>query len=127
MTYNKEYSREYYKKNKEKIRLYHKEWRARTGYTAKNGAKQQRKYRKNCRDEIISLLGGKCVRCGFTDKRALQIDHVNGGGTKDTWGRKNHLTYYKEVIVHLKAGGGKFQLLCANCNWIKRHENNEHC
>ena len=127
MTYNKEYSREYYKKNKEKILLYHKGGRDRTGYKGKNNAEQQRRRRKIHREEIISLLGRKCVRCGFTDKRALQIDHVNGGGTKDTWGKKNGLTYYKEVISHLKAGGCKFQLLCANCNWIKRHENNEHC
>ena len=35
---------------------------------------------KECRNEIIDLLGSKCIRCGYTDRRALQIDHIYGGG-----------------------------------------------
>ena len=25
----------------------------------------------------------KCLKCGFSDRRALQIDHINGGGIKE--------------------------------------------
>ena len=32
--------------------------------------------------ELIAIMGGKCVRCGYSDPRALQVDHVNGEGTK---------------------------------------------
>lgn len=73
---------------------------------------------------IIEKLGGVCVGCGFSDVRALQIDHKNGGGVKElkTTGR---LAYYYRVLRELNNGIIRFQILCANCNWIKRHENNE--
>lgn len=69
------------------------------------------------------MLGGKCCRCGFADRRALQIDHVNGGGKSELlkYGGGSS-TYLKKV---LSAPAGIYQLLCANCNWIKRWENNE--
>jgi len=75
------------------------------------------------RKRIINKLGGKCVRCGFDDVRALQVDHVNGGGKKEigTFTR-NWRTYYKRVLADET---GKYQLLCANCNWIKRYEKHE--
>jgi hypothetical protein len=76
-----------------------------------------------------AALGGKCGRCGFADERALQIDHVRGDGCREsrgaTHGQKVSLgTYYKHVVA--QADSGRYQLLCANCNWIKRVENKEH-
>jgi len=59
--------------------------------------KNNDKYGHNSRQKVVDSLGGVCVRCGFSDIRALQIDHI-----------KN-----------------KYQLLCANCNWIKRYEDKE--
>src|SRR5690242_6769553 len=36
------------------------------------------------RAALFELLGGaKCARCGFSDTRALQFDHINAGGRKD--------------------------------------------
>jgi hypothetical protein len=75
------------------------------------------------RKKMIQKLGGRCMRCGYDDWRALQIDHVLGGGTKELrvmGGNKRK--YYQEVLLN---NNGKYQLLCANCNWIKRYENNE--
>lgn len=78
---------------------------------------------KRLRGLIIQKLGGCCRHCGFTDVRALQIDHVLGGGNKELKnGRGAGLKYDYEV---LRDTDGKYQLLCANCNWIKRHENKE--
>ena len=37
--------------------------------------------------------------------------------------KKQRLEYQKEY--HKKNKENKYQLLCANCNWIKRHENKE--
>lgn len=74
------------------------------------------------RARLIAHLGGKCVRCGFSDSRALQIDHVNGDGHKLWRKPRNASAYFKEVMGDKE---GRFQLLCANCNWIKRAENNE--
>jgi hypothetical protein len=89
----------------------------------------QKKMRE-ARAEVLAALGGKCVECGFDDPRALQIDHVKGGGcraenvrVKDSRSR-NPIAYYKRVIASV--GDGTFQLLCANHNWIKRFTNNEH-
>lgn len=70
------------------------------------------------RQEAISKLGDCCVKCGFSDMRALQIDHKHGRnrGPRDSWS-----TLYKSVMITPK----KYQLLCAHCNWIKRCEMKE--
>lgn len=79
-------------------------------------------YQQHKRKKVIAYLGGKCVRCGFDDIRALQIDHVNGGGGQYcrsiSWNKR-----YAEILTSVP--GDKFQCLCANCNWIKRAECNE--
>lgn len=90
-----------------KLRLYTNEYRARQEQKA----------------VAYSALGGKCGRCGFRDTRALQIDHINGGGSRENKGSRN---YYRRVTESVIEGEGKYQLLCANCNWIKRAENKEH-
>jgi len=82
-----------------------------------------RKKAQELREKAIEKLGGKCIRCGFSDIRALQIDHVNGGGNKElkAWAY-NRRKYYQMVFDN---SDGKYQLLCANCNWIKKSENKE--
>lgn len=80
-----------------------------------------REYYKKQRLEVIKKLGEKCCKCGFNDKRALQIDHINGGGIKERK-RKDYYSIYTEIMT---TNQKKYQLLCANCNWIKKYENNE--
>ncbi len=87
-----------------------------------------RDYLRECRRKIIKLLGGKCVTCGFSDPRALQVDHVNGDGYK--YKRGIGRTYcnssmLKMIQRSIDNNTNEFQLLCANCNSIKCHENNE--
>jgi len=72
--------------------------------------------------QAIDKLGGMCVRCGFSDIRALQIDHIKADGATFRKRYKSQLALYYQV---LKPTAKSFQLLCSNCNWIKRHENNE--
>lgn len=62
-----------------------------------------------------------CARCGFSDFRALQLDHVLGDGGKERAGRKK----INRAIVRGQIDISRYQVLCANCNWIKRYENNE--
>lgn len=81
---------------------------------------------RNHRAAALAALGGKCVRCGFEDSRALQIDHINGGGTKEREERGFKGNYDKHVLQSFLNGENKYQLLCANCNWIKRSEMQEH-
>lgn len=84
----------------------------------------QRKYHQKNREKLFDLLGNKCVKCGFSDKRALQIDHINGGGRGERI-RYNTKDFHKVVLKSLKKRENKYQLLCANCNWIKRYEKRE--
>lgn len=75
------------------------------------------------RKEILELLGGKCVKCDFNDERALAIDHKFGGGRKE----RDEVGggFYTYVLKKLKNGCKEYQLLCFNCNQIKKVENNE--
>ena len=80
-----------------------------------------KKWRDKIRSEVLCLLGNKCVRCGFSDIRALQIDHIYGCGNKERNSQRTSNQLKKGILSHPE----KYQLLCANCNWIKRHENGE--
>jgi hypothetical protein len=77
-----------------------------------------RRYKVELRRRAVAHLGGICVRCGFSDVRALQIDHVSGGGRKEL-AAIGRCGIYRRVIKE----SADYQLLCANCNWIKRSEN----
>ena len=83
-------------------------------------ARQITRRQRAVRTAALELLGGVCRRCGFSDVRALQIDHKFGGGSKERKKYNGHI----DIRVSL-ATLWKYQLLCANCNWIKRYENNE--
>lgn len=103
-------------KYKKKRKEYHKQY-------SKNNLEKFSYYNKKCsqkrRLETLLLAGGmRCKKCGFDDYRALQIDHINGGGSK------NRLIQAK-LKEDIKRNPGKYQVLCANCNWIKRYENKE--
>lgn len=76
---------------------------------------------------VINLLGGQCVRCGECDLRCLQLDHINGGGNKETKTtfNRNRRNMYRYYINNPKELYQKYQILCANCNWKKRYDNHE--
>lgn len=76
------------------------------------------------RDACIDTMGAVCVHCGFDrDRRALQIDHVHGGGSSETrLLGSNTKKFYDKVL----ANPADYQILCANCNTIKRVECGEH-
>lgn len=76
--------------------------------------------------ELMNIIGcTKCKTCGFCDPRALQFDHINGGGRLDLK-RFSHtsqmVAYY---IKNPELAKTTLQVLCANCNWIKVHVNRE--
>lgn len=103
--------------------------------------KRARKYLRNIKIKIFNLLGNKCsnpfnLNHGdfLADPRCLQIDHVNGGGSEEKRqsrkSEKNNKSrsnwnYYKNILTKLESGSKDYQLLCANCNWIKRNINKE--
>lgn len=138
------YSRQWRLKNPDKVKKYNKdkydrdkicnperlkrkqlkvkEWMIKNRETHRE---YQKKWSQNklgeIKNKIFDKLGNSCKKCGYSDKRALCIDHKNGGGYKEI----RSLTvfnYYKKV---LEDTSDSYQILCHNCNWIKRSENNE--
>jgi hypothetical protein len=89
----------------------------------------RKSYAIRLRESALAFLGNKCnsPECrwlnedgslGCKDLRSLQIDHVYDDGAEE---RRKHgtnvLKIYKRVLEDKE---GRYQALCANCNWIKR-------
>ena len=51
--------------------------------------------------------------------RALQIDHVQSDGYKS-------ISAWPWLLWDICRHPKRYQCLCANCNWIKRHDKHEH-
>ena len=111
----------------EKFRQEHKEehLRANKLWSKENKNKVNRWARlrhQKIRREVLVLLGNKCTRCGFDNWKALQIDHINGGGRQDIESFSSNVAYLSAVKASVEKQENKYQLLCANCNQIKRYE-----
>ena len=87
------------------------------------------------RERVVKELGGRCndPECkwvgldgehGCDDIRCLQVDHRRGNGHRSALISGNTYQHYKEMLGDLDKQE-KYQVLCANCNWIKRKENRE--
>lgn len=137
--------RKYYEKNKElvkakaeaarlanpekhrtRMRNYSRKYRIENYEKAKaqrlaSGKRLHYKYR----GELMDEMGARCVKCGYNQKAALQFDHVYGDGAKDL---KSRAPFSLGVHKHMRDSwlAGRIQLLCANCNWVKRAALQEH-
>lgn len=88
--------------------------------------KAQREQYEKTRFKALALVGEVCAKCGYDDKRALQIDHVKGDGCKERRNKSGAQLYY-HIIKECEAGRtARYQTLCANCNVLKRHQNKEY-
>ena len=84
----------------------------------------RRKNSAKMRLSAINACGGPvCKHCGDVDVRGLVLDHIDGNGKKHraSLAGDKAQEMYKCAIKHPE----KFQVLCANCNWIKRSVNGE--
>ncbi len=100
-------------------------------YYSKEVNKRRRNFNRsrniqNTRKTVLDVMGGKCVLCNFSDYRALQIDHILGDGHTERGAQLQQVKYLKNVARSFTSNQGRYQLLCANCNWIKRHRNKEY-
>ena len=83
----------------------------------------RRAYVAYVRNRCLDILGAQCARCGYDASRhALQIDHRFGDGSVDRVGKTGG-SYYHHVLKNIESG--RYQVLCANCNMIKRAEHQE--
>lgn len=77
---------------------------------------------QDLRDWCFEILGGEvCLYCGFDDRRALTIDHIDGGGSRERKEMGARGVYIK-LIEHEGVG---YQVLCLNCQSVKRIEEEE--
>ena len=114
--YQHEYHKKYYKKNKERLIIKNNQWTEGSGY---------RKYyqRKESLD-LLEIMGGKCIMCGETDKRLLERDHINNG-KKDRERFSGGHAMIRYYLKHPKEAKKNLQPLCANCHKLKTDWNNK--
>jgi hypothetical protein len=94
-------------KDKEQQRKANREW-------AKNHRAQIREYLRQLRIRAIEKLGGKCINCGCDDFQALEMNHINGGGRKET---KKYGPMQKQLYYAIIAGRrNDIELTCKVCN-----------
>lgn len=106
-------------KNIEKFRIYQKEYHR---IKRDKLLPYYQEKRIEIRKKLLELVGKiECIKCGFSDWRALQFDHINGGGNKESHISRDPNKMRRDIMEN----PNKYQVLCANCNWIKRYENNE--
>lgn len=113
-----EYNKNWRKMNPEKSKLIQK--RCYYKDHDKTRTVEHRRLQK-IRMNLMNILGGAyCKSCGFNVLEALQFDHIFGGGTKErklfASGRAMYCFYIKNPDIAKQ----KLQVLCANCNFIKR-------
>ena len=65
------------------------------------------------RFKAICALGAKCVKCGISDLRVLQLNHLT---------KKEGLPHYHEFMSIIKNGSKVHDVRCANCNIIYEFE-----
>lgn len=130
----KQYHREYFIKNRERLRPLQKEWarkwRASNRFwvneqSLERWRKQPTEYKKQqlklarlryfeLRTQVVKGYGGKCFCCGENKLEFLVINHVNGGGNKE----RKQITSYRSFITKIIKDNfpNKYNLLCHNCN-----------
>lgn len=67
------------------------------------------------RAEMLAAYGGKCACCGEDEPIFLDLDHVENDGAA----HRREVGNNTQVMVALKREGwpgGRFQILCCNCN-----------
>ena len=71
------------------------------------------------RERLFEIYGHECVRCGFSDKRALTLDHIHNNGNTERAELGERGVYRKAKAFHQP---DMYQILCMNCQFIKRTE-----
>lgn len=88
----------------------------------KKQALYMREHNLRMRKAVIALLGDKCAKCGFSDWRALQVDHINQRAPHED--KSNSMKKFCQIL-NGKRAVTDYQLLCANCNTLKVWDNDE--
>lgn len=82
----------------------------------KFGADYHREYYKKRKQKVIDYLGGKCVKCGTTER--LEVDHIDPKQKSFHINKRLSLNQIKDELA-------KCQLLCTPCHRAKTSEENK--
>ena len=108
----------WYEKNKKTARAYKAANMRR--YRSENPQKyreQSRKAKRILRERLNSIYGTKCVLCGFSDVRALTLDHVLKNGSEERKELGERGVYLRALNPEHKH---EYRCLCMNCQFIAR-------
>ena len=127
-----EYKKQYQLENKDKIRERQQKYyydnpehmkklrKAQYDKHKEKLVKDQRRIRKERRQYLEEYLGGKCVRCGVTEK--LEFDHITPVNKSYSIGANITSFSLEELILE----ADKCQLLCRPCHIQKSKENGDY-
>lgn len=119
MTSNRsEYDRKYYQGHIETIRKQKAENMRR--YRMEDPEKyreQTKEHKRKIRERLLDMYGRQCAICGFSDVRALTLDHVNQNGNEERkqYGERG---VYRRALTEYRPD--EYRTLCMNCQFIER-------
>lgn len=115
-----ESSRKWREKNKEKLKLYMRNWQNNHRQQCRDAVKRwEQKHFPEYKLKFTSLLGNKCQKCGITvtifNLSIFDFHHINGKGQYEHAWKKQPEKFEEKIR------GGEIALLCANCHRLKHH------
>lgn len=131
---HREYYAEYWKQHRERKLLNNRNYIARYNKAHPEQYRemlnrQHRGYRRRLKIAVLSQYSEgspKCKVCGERRMACLTIDHIKGNGRKHK--RELGIVAGSSFYYWLKKNDypKDFQVLCMNCQWIKRYEKGEY-
>lgn len=100
--------------------VWKEEYKAQKKYYEKNNAWRKAR-RIEMRKKIVAGYGGKCVCCGESEWKFLTLDHPKGDGQVDRAKYRNSIDQIYGYVIRLNFPPD-YQLLCMNCNWVRRYD-----
>ncbi len=126
MTFDKkQWSRDYYQRNKEKLQI-----KAKTPEGKTSDSSRHQAYYGRIKKAVIEKFSNGTNQCAVcSEKRiyCLSIDHIQGGGRKhreSVLEGKSYSQFYKWLLRN--GTTEDYQVLCMNCQWEKRFKNKEY-
>jgi len=113
------YQKWYYKHHERNKELKRQSMKKRRDENPEPFREQSRRAKAKLREKIFDTYGHTCARCGFDDKRALTLDHKLNNGAQERKDLGERGVYYRAIEEHRP---DEYQILCMNCQFIKRCE-----
>lgn len=95
-------------KDPDKQREYQRNW-------AKRKRATFQKYQRKLRKQVLELLGGKCIRCGCIEPKALEINHTNCDGAKERKNNPSNKQFHLDIVKG-RRDIDDLELTCKVCN-----------